>query len=509
MSQGSFDFVKAKDLYENGQLKDRLDCKNYILKFFYPTYDGNHVVFNNAVPKLVKNEEFTRVYLNRLPKDIKKFYITETIPFNVICNPLKPVTGKDFVNMSPQFKHAKKPFKDFSQKTKDSIQVFLDYIKLIWCDNNEEVYWFIVYWLANVVKGVKNKSCIYAVGPEGIGKSTLTEYFRDWVIGSGLTIEGKEKHLTSVYNMGLLGKVLVCFEELPVFSDRDWKFVDSTLKTKIADKMDNYEDKHVKSFQAENINNYIIPTNFGSIKGSNGRRYLVCDMNVSKKDDYKYFKNIREKCFNDEVACAMYNYLIEIDTSNFDSFKVPMTKAKRLDISNKLPLIQKFLKLQYLLRKKAIDASPTMLLDELKSYCERNEIKCLMTKPAHICKGMRSMGFDYVKVNGYSRYKISLSQLEDTAKKFNWRHDMDKDELRDDMKKCKYDLDEVIDCEFKERDDALKIVSANKIRMRKLEIDNMMKELEIRSLKRQLENVHFEKRSEKIQRSDNFVDSFF
>ena len=169
---------------------------------------------------------------------------------------------------------------------------------------------FLLKWLSNVVKGKKNKSCVYAKGPEGIGKSTLTDCISQFVIGMNLCVKGKADHLRGSHNMQLLGKVFVIFEELQYFSDKEWMAIDSEIKDLITGDYASYVDKYEKRFDAENINNYMINSNYNSIKGANGRRYLVCDINPEKQNDFKYFENIRENCFNDEIGHAIYCYLM-------------------------------------------------------------------------------------------------------------------------------------------------------------------------------------------------------
>ncbi len=90
----------------------------------------------------------------------------------------------------------------------------LDYIKLLWADNNENMYEYLLKWFANMIKGIKNSSCLYAKGAEGIGKSTLTNFVRDHVIGKSAYCKGKADHLKGQHNMQLLGKISVVFEEL-------------------------------------------------------------------------------------------------------------------------------------------------------------------------------------------------------------------------------------------------------------------------------------------------------
>jgi hypothetical protein len=60
------------DLYENGQLKERLDCKNYILDYFIPTTKGTHVLNDCDVSEILQKDSFKEVYLKRFPKDTQK-----------------------------------------------------------------------------------------------------------------------------------------------------------------------------------------------------------------------------------------------------------------------------------------------------------------------------------------------------------------------------------------------------------------------------------------------------
>jgi hypothetical protein len=89
----------------------------------------------------------------------------------------------------------------------------------------------------------------------------------------------------------------------------------SELKDMITDDWGSYTEKYEKRFEAQNINNYMIVTNL-NLKGVNGRRYVVCDLSSKHVDDFKYYANLRNKCFNDEVGNASYCYLMEIDVDN-------------------------------------------------------------------------------------------------------------------------------------------------------------------------------------------------
>ena len=97
--------------------------------------------------------------------------------------------------------------------------MMLQYVREVWANNNDTVYEYIIKWLANMVKGNKNKSCLNAKASQGVGKSTLIEFLRDHVIGLPLTCKGKTDHLKGQHNLQLLGRVLVYFEEQQIFND--------------------------------------------------------------------------------------------------------------------------------------------------------------------------------------------------------------------------------------------------------------------------------------------------
>ena len=77
--------------------------------------------------------------------------------------------------------------------------------------------------------------------------------------------------------------------------DRQWSAVSSKLKTLTTEKLCSYRDLYEKGIQAENISNFQINTNVESIKDSNGRRYVILDLNPSRvllHTSYKFLKDM-------------------------------------------------------------------------------------------------------------------------------------------------------------------------------------------------------------------------
>lgn len=427
-----FSFDKMNNLHDNGKLKDHLDCKNYILKYFTPTKNGTHILIENDTMEIIQKDTFKEVYLLRFPKLIKLWYNTKTTPKRVICDIHKPRVGGDYINVASQKKYTTtKPYKVFDDKVKAKVDIMLDYIKLIWANSDKDVNEYILSWLANMVRGNKNQSCIYAKGDEGIGKSTLPDFIREFVIGTSLWAKGKSDHLMGQHNLGLLGKLFVTFEELQFFSEREWRGIDSELKDMITDTYMSYCDKYEKRFTAESFCNYMVLTNFNSIKGANGRRYLCVDINPSKMNDFKYFENLRSNCFNDEVGYAFYCMLCDRDLTKYKSNEIPSTQSKKDLCADLLSPLEKFLKCKFLLKKLAIkDVKIKDMFEMYEKYMKAHNYA--EVTPNSLTKSMRELGFEYTKNNKYNFYRISLEELETVATRKKWRNDLDQDMLDED-----------------------------------------------------------------------------
>jgi hypothetical protein len=129
----------------------------------------------------------------------------------------------------------------------------------------------------------------------------------NYVFGTEICLISNTEPLLSHFNKIYLGKLIIIFEELPTFSDAQWSAVSSRIKTLTTEKLCVYRDLQEKSIQAENISNFQINTNVESIKDSNGRRYVILDLNPSRVGNYDYFKNLKDKCFAAKLLFLM-NY---------------------------------------------------------------------------------------------------------------------------------------------------------------------------------------------------------
>ncbi|MBS0284308.1 MAG: hypothetical protein JSS15_07795, partial [Proteobacteria bacterium] len=212
--------------------------------------------------------------------------------------------------------------------------------------------------------------------------------------------------------------------ELQFFSDKEWSGVDSELKDLITGDYASYTDKYEKRFDAKNTNNYIINSNFNAIKGANGRRYLVADINASYQNNHKYFANIRKHCFNDSTGHAIYCYLYEIDTNNFNSLDLPETQNKLDLIADLMTPLEKFLKYAYLLQNRSLKGKPLDIYNTYVEYCIDNKYLHKSTIQS-FCKDLRGYGIDHKATKKGNVYNVPFETLDELAKRKKWYHHLD------------------------------------------------------------------------------------
>ena len=449
-------------------------AKEYITKYFIPLTSGMHAVLkSNGKYELTDHANLIKTYMNRIDPKLSKYYLKEYTGLRTIVYELgKPVLYDDKLNLCQTFKHPINPYNKFSVNIKD-VNIMLSYIKEVLCSDVEEQYIYVLRWLSNMCKGNKNDSILYLRGGQGIGKSTITQFLMNYVIGRPLSLETGAETLTSRFNIELAGKLMVVFEELEHLSTAEWKGMSTKLKRYSTSDTIMLESKGEKRYEAKNINNYFILSNHDCIKDDDGRRIYILDVSPKYKGDLEYFGNIRDKCFNDAVGEAFYCYLHGIDTTNFYAQRFPITQSKKDAYVKRLHSVELFLKDSYILLKLPVNNSLTVIFNEYKSYCESNGIRSV--NKIDFNKKMSELGFKYFssRVDGktMNKYKISIDELNAVAEKGYWIHDTDE-----------YDDEKVID-ETGKNYEALYEESQDELAQMKMEVERLKKELAKKHLK--------------------------
>jgi hypothetical protein len=461
-----FSLAKVAD-FRLADFPERLtEVQNYVKQYFIPLNNGNHAVYVNSQFEVMEQAVVMKTYFKRMHESVSKWYFTKYLELRSITYELnKPLMYDNKLNLCPTFKHNAKPYDSFSDDIKAKVDIMLNYIYEILADSNQDQYTYLLLWIANMLKGNKNDSCLYLRGSQGIGKSTLFCFIRDYVIGRNLCLETGSSPIKSNFNSILAGKLLVVLEELETFSINEWMAISSRLKRYITSNTITLEKKGVDAYDAKNINNYVILSNNDAIKDDDGRRYFILDLAVHRQGDKLFWDNIYKKCFNDVVGDAFFSKLLEIDTEAYSpQHSMPLTQAKKDAFSKRLEHQEEFIKSNYVMKSNDIECGVQDLYDEYKLFCSEKSFKCL--GKIDFGKKLKDIGITYYKTGGVNKYKVPYAKLKEIATTKHWIHELD-------------DTIEINDNELDEEDEAdiLKMKSGE-YQQRIKDYEKRIKELE-------------------------------
>ena len=443
MESQNFDLNKIKTLSPN-------DAKTYIDTYFIPLDDGTHAFMKDGKYIIYDDSVIKKTYFKRMPKELNKYYFEEKTDLKTIIYDInKPEKFDNFLNLCPKMKHSYTKYEEFDESIKSKVKILLKHIEEVYCSNNNDSYNFTLKWLSNLIKGKRNNSCIYLKASQGVGKSTITEFLREHVIGRDLTHQGGSGPLKTNFNSELSGKILVIFEELENFNASEWMSMSSTLKRQITSPTIMIVKKGVDPKEEMNLNNYIIISNNDAIQDDDGRRYFILDVNPKYLGNVEYFNKLY-RCFDDTVGKAFYCYLKEVDTTNFNSQQYPITQSKLDSYSKRLDNAYKFIKDEYILKKANIERKTVQeFYDEYKCYCSKQLFKA--KNKIDFKNTLTNVNIQCKKSNGQHIYKVNYDTLKKVSDKFNWVHELDEVIINDNQEN-KEERDNIID-EFEKQED--------------------------------------------------------
>ena len=182
-------------------------------------------------------------------------------------------------------------FQDFKYDFLDSFEIeiindFLSLIKEVICDNNEEMYKYVISWIANIIQnpGLKNETALILKGLQGAGKNTFTNVICELLAGYAAKNVTDISELTGNFNSVVESKMLIVLNELSNCSNgKQINF--NTLKSIITDNTIRINEKNQPRRTAENVANFIFVTNnsFPVKIEAGDRRYVVMSVNAKHK----------------------------------------------------------------------------------------------------------------------------------------------------------------------------------------------------------------------------------
>ena len=212
------------------------------------------------------------------------------------------------------------------------IKPFLDHVFNVIANKNEDIYKYIIAWIASILQrpNFKVGVALVILGKQGSGK---TEFFTDIVCQ--LMARYANNNITNIedivgkFNASLENKKLIIVNELKSV-DMNKQLNSDALKSVITDKTVNINQKNEPVRLCENVANFMFVSNNEiplKIEG-NDRRYCVMKTSDEHVKDWDYFGKLSESLTNPEFYENLFTFFMLQDISNVNLRMIPETEAK-------------------------------------------------------------------------------------------------------------------------------------------------------------------------------------
>lgn len=263
---------------------------------------------NDRVPKDDTTEPITKMWMRHKQR--------RSYPGGIVFAPNRDVEGA--------YNH----WQGFSVEPDDtrSCALFLDHLLNIFCNGNEDHFWYMIGWLAHMIQKPEEKPgvAIIARGKKRIGKDTVFEYVGGLFAHHYITI-GNQEQMTSKFNAHQERCLLLHMQEGFWAGD---KKAEGQLKYMITSPVALIEPKGMNAFPVNSVLRLFISSNERWVVPAteDEGRFFVLNVSSKRRNDHKYFAAIRHEMENGGRE-ALLDYLMNHDISKFQVRAVPDTEG--------------------------------------------------------------------------------------------------------------------------------------------------------------------------------------
>ena len=198
--------------------------------------------------------------------------------------------------------------------------------------------------------------------------------------------------LLGKFNSILMNKILVMVDEVAM-TRKDAEQV----KGMITGETMNFEKKGLDKIVLKNHMDFVFTSNndFCVYIDIHDRRYFILDVDDSNANYQGYYMHFQEYCHDPVTAFHVYQYLMSIDISDFNPFKIPETDEKQLYRENAIPTPVRFMQhyaesalttSQFVSSMWRPIVRPDELFLQFCQYCdEQREVKKRTSKAFQMC----------------------------------------------------------------------------------------------------------------------------
>lgn len=224
---------------------------------------------------------------------------------------------------------------------KSGCKLFLDHVREIICAGNEDLYDYLINWLADSIQNptVRPGVALVLQGGQGIGKTIFASYVLK-MYGRYGSVSTNTNHLFGKHNFHLANKLMVFADESCWAGNHQQEKV---LQNMITGDHLTYEPKGVDAFQMENFLRLIMATNdaWAVPASGNARRFCILEVSGHKKDDFDYFDSLKFEMENEGPEALLYylkNYKIDRNLRKLPE-TLAITRNKILTAANSNPIL--------------------------------------------------------------------------------------------------------------------------------------------------------------------------
>jgi hypothetical protein len=202
-------------------------------------------------------------------------------------------------------------------------QAIADFIKRVWCDNDDTVFQYTIKWLSWQIQkpGELCETAIFIRGSPGSGKSSIINMLLT-IIGEHSVATSDTDNVFGNFNSLLRSKFL-CYLDEAVFAGD--KRIEGKIKAAITEPTRMINIKGIPQYAERNCTNFIASSNnehFLRVE-EKSRRFLV----LETSDEMLRWDNKQKSDLLNNGALNFARYLYEVDLNGWDRRSIPTTNA--------------------------------------------------------------------------------------------------------------------------------------------------------------------------------------
>lgn len=209
-------------------------------------------------------------------------------------------------------------------RSQQAVQAFLSHARYNICAGDESLYEWLIGFFAHLVQKPWEKPLVALVfrGAKGVGKNALVDRV-GYLLGTHYLVAADRRYLVGNFNSHLENCLLFTLDEAFWSGDKQ---VEGVLKSLITASHHVIEHKGKEPYQVENCTRIVIIGNEDWIvpASHDERRYAVFNVGSARKQDNKFFKEMREGMEQGGYSLLLH-FLKHFDLSDFNPDRAPVT----------------------------------------------------------------------------------------------------------------------------------------------------------------------------------------